>query len=67
MFNKFQQLFLKLMSENTAGPGGVFGSGDAWSPENQSSIDTRATMSIVNWKNKKKKNRLTKRKLDRSL
>jgi hypothetical protein len=67
MSDQFQQLFLKLMQENTAGPGGVFGDVNAWSAENQNSVDTRATMSIVNWKNKKKKNKLTKRKFDRSL
>lgn len=68
MFNKFQQLFLQIMENNCAGPGGVFGPNDAWSPENVNNNDTRATMSVVNWKKKKrKKTPLIKRNMKGSL
>jgi hypothetical protein len=43
------------MEDNSAGAGGVFGNTNAWSSENVDSVDTKATMSVVNWKNKKKK------------
>lgn len=71
MSTKFQQLFLQLMEDNSAAPGGAFGPNDAWSPENAPNNDTRATMSVVNWgkgkKEKKKKFPLIKRNLNRSL
>jgi hypothetical protein len=55
MSTKFQQLFQQIMEDNSAGAGGVFGNTNAWSSENVDSVDTKATMSVVNWKNKKKK------------
>jgi hypothetical protein len=72
MSTKFQQLFLQLMEDNSAAPGGVFGSNDAYaSPEN---LDTKFSMAITGKssvkgpKNKKKKKfPLIRRNLNRSL
>jgi hypothetical protein len=58
------------MEDNSAGVGGVFGSVDAWGPENIDKVDTRATMSVVNWGKKKNKNKkfpVIKRKMTREL
>lgn len=68
MFNKFQQLFLQIMENNTAAPGGAFGDANAWSPENQSNNDTRTTMALCGKSAiTNKKRRLKKRNLSRTL
>jgi hypothetical protein len=62
MFSKFQLLFLKLISENSAGVGGVFGGVDAYSPENIDNVDTKVSMSIAGSKISKKKKKLKSKK-----
>jgi len=71
MSTKFQQLFLQLMEDNSAAPGGAFGPNDAWSSKNITNKEKKTTKYVLNWgkgkKEKKKKFPLIKRNLNRSL
>lgn len=61
-----QQLIENILENNAAGVGGVFGSQNAYSPENIDKLDTKFAMAITGTK-KKKKTPLIKRNLRRSL
>jgi hypothetical protein len=75
MTNNFQQLFLQILEDNSAAPGGAFGPNDAYSPENSPNLDTKMSMYITGGGNptkKKKKQKspkfpLIRRNLNRSL